>query len=209
MSTEEKKKKDHEYYLKHKEEIKARSKKWAEENKDRHREIHREIARKRRRTPYGRAYHLLQMYNTADKKYGRGQGDLTPEWIMENIFTKPCIHCGKTGWKVIGCNRIDNTKPHSKDNVEPCCKECNTRLATIYNIEQQSKKVYQYTLNGELVKIWDSVNEAGRSGFQSSCISLCCNGGRYKNGKWMNIKQHKGYKWSYEKLLEGFTSQEL
>lgn len=191
MITEEKRKKNHEYYLKHSEEIKVRSKKWAEENKDRDREIHREIARKRRNTPYGRAYHLLQMYNKSDKVSGRGKGDLTAAWIMENIFTKPCAHCGKEGWDIIGCNRLDNSKPHTKDNVEPCCKECNTKLATIYNIEQQSRKVYQHTFDGELVKIWSSVNETGRNGFQPSCVSNCCNGIR---------KTHKGYKWFYQPL---------
>ena len=53
------------------------------------------------------------------------------------------------------------------------------------------KQVYQYTLDGELVKIWDSVNECGRNGYSQGCISQCCNGIK---------KQYKGYIWSYEKL---------
>lgn len=79
-------------------------------------------------TPIGRAANLLSSYNREDRKRGRGNGDLTAEWIVENIFSKPCAHCGKEGWDVIGCNRLDNNKPHSKDNVEPCCFKCNNTL---------------------------------------------------------------------------------
>ena len=79
-------------------------------------------------SPIGRASSLLKSYNASDVEHDRGLGNLTPEWIVENIFSKPCAHCGKEGWKIIGCNRIDNSKPHSKDNVEPCCKECNNKL---------------------------------------------------------------------------------
>lgn len=54
-----------------------------------------------------------------------------------------------------------------------------------------TKKVYQYTLDGELVKEWESAKEAGRNGFICSSISLCCLGKRNK---------HNGYKWSFEPL---------
>ena len=87
-----------------------------------------EYDREYRKTPMGRASHLLSAYNRNDKKYNRGKGDLTAQWIVENIFTKKCVYCGKEGWEVIGCNRIDNDKPHSKDNVEPCCLEHNLKL---------------------------------------------------------------------------------
>lgn len=81
------------------------------------------------KTPIGRAYQLIGGYSNADKKNGRGNCNLTAKWMVENILTKPCAHCGKEGWDVIGCNRLDNSKPHTKDNVEPCCKECNLKLA--------------------------------------------------------------------------------
>lgn len=59
------------------------------------------------------------------------------------------------------------------------------------NREDMSKQVYQYTLDGELVKIWPSTNECERNGFDHSSISSCCNG---------KLKTHKGYKWSYTPL---------
>lgn len=59
--------------------------------------------------------------------------------------------------------------------------------------EKNSRKVYQYTLQGKLVKIWKSTKEAGRNGFDSPTICNCCN---YKK----NTKIHKGYIWSYSPL---------
>lgn len=54
------------------------------------------------------------------------------------------------------------------------------------------KKVYQYTIDNKLIKIWDSTNEAARKlGFSQGNIASCCEGKR---------KQHKGYKWSYKPL---------
>lgn len=79
-------------------------------------------------TQNGRAHKLITGYNLSDKKYLRGKGDLTAQWIVENIFSKPCAHCGETDWHKLGCNRLDNTKPHTKDNVEPCCLKCNLSL---------------------------------------------------------------------------------
>lgn len=75
-----------------------------------------------------RASNLLYSYNRSDMQYNRGVGDLTSDWIAENILTKPCAHCGETDWRKIGCNRLDNSKPHTKDNVEPCCRKCNLSL---------------------------------------------------------------------------------
>lgn len=79
--------------------------------------------------PIERASDLISAYNQSDKKYNRGRGNLTAKWIVENIFTQPCPHCGETDWHKIGCNRLDNSKPHTKDNVEPCCKVCNKKLS--------------------------------------------------------------------------------
>lgn len=147
-----------------------------------------EYWRQYRQTPMGRAANLLGGYRRKDKKYNRGEGDLTAEWIVENIFTKPCAHCGETDWTKIGCNRLDNTKPHTKDNVEPCCKECNDKLAGVYHMETQGKEVYQYTLDGKLIRAWVSANEAGRNGYNYGNICACCRGERNTCG---------GFRWSY------------
>lgn len=56
------------------------------------------------------------------------------------------------------------------------------------NDPKKSKQVYQYSKNGELIKIWQSVNECGRNGYLNSNVSNCCLGKQ---------KSHKGYIWSY------------
>lgn len=52
------------------------------------------------------------------------------------------------------------------------------------------KTVYQYTLDGELVREWESTAECGRNGFHQGHVAECCNG---------KIKKAYGYKWSYTK----------
>ena len=139
-------------------------------------------------TPIGRASHLLSNYNRNDRKYDRGKGDLTAQWIVDNIFAKPCAHCGKTGWNVIGCNRLDNSKPHTKDNVEPCCNECNNRL----HMMEKMKSIDQISItDGEIVKTWNNAYECMDYGFNQSHINSCCREER---------KTHKGYKWQFKPL---------
>lgn len=58
----------------------------------------------------------------------------------------------------------------------------------LINRKDASKKVAQYTLDGELVKIWESINECGRNGFDNSTIVKCCKGKK---------KTHKSFIWKY------------
>ena len=51
-----------------------------------------------------------------------------------------------------------------------------------------SKKVLQFTLNGEFVREWPSTKECGRNGFNQSAVAACCRGEK---------PQYKGYKWCY------------
>lgn len=171
------------YREEHREELIRKCKEWREKNA----EYRKEYDLQRSKTPIGRAINLVNAYNHMDLRANRGKGDLTAKWVVENIFTKPCVHCGKTGWNVIGCNRLDNSKPHTKDNVEPCCAECNNKLIS----NELEKKVYQYTLDGELIKVWKSTMECGRNGYHQGNIVSCCNG---------IFNTSQGYRWSYTPL---------
>lgn len=51
-----------------------------------------------------------------------------------------------------------------------------------------SKRVGQYNLDGKLIKIYDSVREAGRCGFNHSTISAVCRG---------EHKTHRNFIWKY------------
>ena len=133
----------------------------------------------------GRAISLYHRYKQKDIEHNRGENDLTAEWIAENILSKPCAHCGETDWHKIGCNRLDNSKPHTMDNVEPCCKECNDKLGN------PPHKVYQYSIDGELVDVFNCIKDTRKKGFNTGAVSRCCHG---------DIKKHHGYIWSFEAL---------
>lgn len=64
--------------------------------------------------------------------------------------------------------------------------------AFIAPIMTNYRKVYQYTLKNELIKTWDSVKQCRKGNFNSTHIKECCQGKR---------KTHKGYRWSYELIL--------
>lgn len=118
--------------------IKARKKKYYEATREKEKERKKkyyadnkkdliEYQAKYRLTLIGRAKSILRDYCRADKESNRGDCTLTADWIVEHIFTQPCHYCGETDWHLLGCDRLDNTKPHTPDNVVPCCLECNLK----------------------------------------------------------------------------------
>lgn len=91
-------------------------------------------------------------------------------------------------------NHKDEDKTNnSLENLEWCDAIYNNTYGsrTERQAKSQSKKVYQYTKDNVLVKIWGSTNECGRNGYCQGWVAACCRGER---------KTHKGYKWSYEPL---------
>ena len=76
-------------------------------------------------------------------------------------------------------------------NLEWCDSKYNINYGTRTDrmVMSQSKTVYQYTLDGTLVNVWNSLNSIGRETlFKCSLISRVCNG---------KGKTAYGYKWSY------------
>ena len=61
------------------------------------------------------------------------------------------------------------------------------------NRQDQSKRVFQYSLDGTLVAIYPSTREASRNGYSSGNISACCRNCHNREGN--NI--YKNYIWSY------------
>ena len=87
-------------------------------------------------------------------------------------------------------NRIENLRlVSSKENSNNPITKKNKSEANINN-EKQSNKVYQYTLNGDLIKIWESTRECERNGYNHKSVGDYCNGKRKQ-------KTYKGYIWSY------------
>lgn len=82
-----------------------------------------------------KASKMISAYKNKDKKMGfENQCDIDIDWMIKNIFNQPCIYCGDTNR--IGCDRIDNDKPHTKDNVVPCCIECNTARNNFFTFDE-------------------------------------------------------------------------
>ncbi len=90
-------------------------------------------------------------------------------------------------------HKDENPENNKVENLEWCTQAYNNTYGgrTAKMAETQSKKVYQYTLDGELIKVWNSTKECGRNGFCQSWVAACCRSER---------KTHKGFKWSYKPL---------
>ena len=98
---------------------------------------------------------------------------------VENL--EPCTHKYNLNYKNAQAKRVASTdwKSVGRKTAERC-----------------SKKVYQYDKNGVLIKIWKSVAECGRNGFNFGAVSKCCRNCYMIEGN--NV--YKGYIWSYEEL---------
>ena len=121
---------------------------------------------------------------------------LVAEAFIPNPQNKPCVDHINT---IRDDNRVENlrwvTIQENSDNPL-------TRKHLFGHITHR-KKVYQYTLEGKLVSIYNSALDAAKeNGLRQCGISFCCNGGFFnqKKNKWVNRIQYKGYRWSYEPL---------
>lgn len=77
---------------------------------------------------------MISSYKHKDKSLGISECDIDIDWMISNIITNKCVYCGDD--KRIGCDRIDNNKGHTKDNVVPCCYDCNVARGNNFTHEE-------------------------------------------------------------------------
>lgn len=121
-------------YQDNREEILEHSKQYYQENKKKKVEYYQankekiaEYKKRYNRTPMRRASMLVNAHNQNDKKHNRGECSLTALWIHNYIFPFKCVYCGESDWHKLGCDRKDNSLPHTPSNVVPCCEACNKK----------------------------------------------------------------------------------
>lgn len=172
------------WYEKNKEEYLEKRKAYTKEYRKKHNEELTVKKKSYRKTKTGRASYLRDGYILQDKRYNKGQCTLTTNDILE-MFDNGCYWCGEKDWHKLGADRIDNSKPHTKENCVCSCLSCNIKRAA----KEHSKSVLQYTLNGEFVAEYNSTNEASKAtDINQGNISLCCLGKRKSAG---------GYVWQF------------
>ena len=119
---------------------------------------------------------------------------LVAQTFLPNPLNKPCVNHKIEGDKGKTMNFVffneDGTVDEESTTIEWVTYEENINYGTRNErmAKTQSKKVLQFTLDGEFVREWNSTMECGRNGYSQGNIAACCRGER---------KSHKGFKWQY------------
>ena len=125
---------------------------------------------------------------------------LVAETFLPNPKGKPCINHKIQGKKGKSMNMVifneDRTIDKERTTIEWATYEENNnygghndRISKALTNGKRSKKVLQLSLDGDLIKEWESIQECGRNGFNQGAVCQCCNGKR---------KTHKGFRFEYE-----------
>ena len=72
-----------------------------------------------------RAKSMCSTYKSLDRNKGFDVSNNIEYQYMLELWKNGCVYCGETDWHKLGCDRVDNSKPHSVDNVVCSCKDCN------------------------------------------------------------------------------------
>lgn len=138
---------------------------------------------------------------------GKGKCMLVHRLVAETYIPNPnnlpqVNHKDECKTNNVVCFNPDGSIDTERTNLEWCDNRYNSTYGTAKDRTRKklSKKVKQFTLDGKLVKVWDSTVECRQGGFSSGAISQCCKGGYFdkRRNTFVKITQHKGYKWSYE-----------
>ena len=106
------------------------------------------------------------------------------DWFLVHQLVAKAFIPNPNGYTVVH-HKDNNPENNYVENLEWISDEDHRLLHT----NEKSKQIYQYNLDGDLVKIWSSIKECGRNGFDTANVSRCC------NPKYESYKTYKGFKW--------------
>ena len=124
---------------------------------------------------------------------------LVAETFIPNPDNKPCINHKIEGDKGKTINMVffneDGSIDEEKTTIEWVTYKENSNYGTrnerIFEKTTNgklSKKVLQFSLDGDFIREWPSTRECARNGFNGGHVASCCRG---------ELPHHKGFKWCY------------
>lgn len=120
-------------------------------------------------------------------KEGRGQTLTVHRLVAESFIPNP------NNYPQVN-HKDENKQNNCVDNLEWCTNHYNEHYGTRSQRQAKSltngknSKPIKQMLNGSIIKVWPSMAEAGRHGFDEGNVSACCRG---------KIKTAYGYQWQY------------
>ena len=123
--------------------------------------------------------------------------------VIAELFCPKPEHLKDISIEQLDVDHIDgNRENNNSHNLRWCTRKENSNYEGTKKRRSEAhkntkvpnrwKKVYQYTLDGQLVNVFKSLVECRENGYCDSNVSECCRGRRYKT--------HKGFRWSYMPL---------
>ena len=128
---------------------------------------------------------VLDSCNKKVYQYSR-EGELIKEW--ESVS-----ECGRNGFSAsnISACCLNKTRCRTHKGYIWSYKKLNEDYFENFKIKNEKRKVYQYSTDFVLVKVWESCKSTEQEGHKCTIVSRCCRG--------LN-KSHHGFIWSYEEL---------
>lgn len=142
----------------------------------------------------GKGYLRVELYKNGESKTCLVHR-LVAETFLPNPEGKPYINHkieGDEGKKInIVIFNTDGSVNKERTTIEWVTPKENNDYGTRNEraAKTQSKPVLQFTLDGEFVREWPSIQECGRNGFDKGAVCNCCNG---------KLPHYKGFKWMYK-----------